>query len=244
MASIKRYLFARPPFRFVASHLAQDDDFIEDARCILALDQDKYARLSAQLNAATVFLNTDVLESITSKVLGDVGEPKKVASIIYKLSEILHASEMRPGKAMDALASAIQESASKLEPEERRGVSDRIRALAAEPAGLARQHKAQDLAGEIGAELDGFTIVCDIRPVFDKPRERIEGAMPIVVLHLEYSRADGEAEVLEVRITERQIEAFERKFTELRKKLASIGELLTSHQLPMPTIDSSDSSEE
>ena len=107
--------------------------------------------------------------------------------------------------AMDALGKAIEEKAERLEPQQRRTLTDRLRKLVAEPIGLAKQYKARQLVDAIGAELDDFRIICDIRPIFDQKHERIDGAIPLATLRLEYSEPDGESAVVELRITEKQI---------------------------------------
>ena len=86
----------------------------------------------------------------------------------------------------------------------------------------------------IGAELDDFRIICDIRPIFDKQRERIEGAIPLAVLRLEYSKPDGESAVVEVRVTEKQIAKFGEKIADASLKLRVIKELLVKQDIPIP----------
>ena len=66
MAS-RRFVFGKAPFKFLADHLAQDTDFLEDARQILKLDDDGYLRLATQLAKTDTFLSRSDL----SKIVGD-----------------------------------------------------------------------------------------------------------------------------------------------------------------------------
>ena len=237
MASFKKFFAGNPPFTFLASRLAEDDEFVKDARRLLELSRDHHQRLCAEIAKSDVFLSRSALESIAREVIGDEKESKKLARSIYKLSAILHGADMPATQAMETLSKAIEEESESFSEDEKKIVSERIRTLAAEPASLARQFKAKELLGATGAELDDFRLICDVRPVFDEPpRKRVEGAVPITVLRLEYTKPDGDTDVFEVMVTERQIKALEEKFADARQKLRLVAELLTTHKIPVPSI--------
>lgn len=174
------------------------------------------------------------MNSIVSESLGEGEDSDRIASIVYRLGGIVHDAEMDARKAMDTLAEAIEEKSESLEPKDRRELTDRLRRLAAEPIGIAKQYKARQLVGAIGAELDDFRIICDIRPIFDQQRERIDGAIPLMILRLEYSDPDGDSAVVEMRVTEKQIAEFEEKIEDANLKLKMIKGLLNSQDLPIP----------
>ena len=228
----RSFVFGGPPFKFLAHHLAQGTDFLEDAQCILGLDEDAYLRLATQLGNADTFLSRSDLGTIVDEVLGE--DSDRVASIIYRIGGIVHDADMDVVDAMDALGTAIEEKAESLKPQERRTLTERLRKLAAEPIGIAKQYKARQLVDAVGAELDDFRIICDIRPIFDQKRERIDGAIPLAILRLEYSKPDGESAVVELRVTEKQIAKFGEKIADANLKLRMIKELLTSQHVPIP----------
>ena len=232
MPTVGRLLFGAPPFRFLADHLAQDTDFLEDAQLILKLDEDAYLRLATQLAKTDTFLSRSDLGRIVGDVLGE--DSDRIASIISRTGGIVHDADMDAVDAMDALGTAIEEKAEGLEPQDRRTLSERLRKLAAEPIGIAKQYKARQLVDVIGAELNDFRIICDIRPIFDQKRERIDGAIPLAILRLDYSSPDGESAVVELRVTEKQIAEFGEKIADANLKLRMIKELLTSQDVPIP----------
>ena len=221
--TIGKFMFGRPPFRFLADHLAHDDDFLKDAQSILKLDEEAYLRLATQLAKTDSFLSRPELSALVRETLGEGSD--QIASIIYRLGGIIHEADMDANDAMDALGKAIEEKAESLKADERRTLTARIRKLAAEPIGIAKQYKARELEDAIGAELDAFRIICDIRPIFDQKREQIDGAIPLTVLRLEYTKPDGESDVVELRITEKQ--------------LAKLGERIADASLKLKLIKSS-----
>jgi len=236
MTISRRLVFGSPPFRYLAQHLAQDTDFLDDAKQILDLDEEAYLRLATQLSKADDFLSRTRLDSIAGEALGEGSD--RIASIINQLGRMVHDSDMDSGEAMDALAEVLEEKVEIFEPEDLRTLVERLRKLVAEPVGIAKQSKARQLVDAIGAELDEFRIICDIRPIFDPKREQIDGAIPISMLRFDYTRPDGEPAVIELRVTEKQIEQFGEKISEANLKLRVIKNLLTSQEIPMPNTKS------
>lgn len=238
----RRFLFGSPPIRYLAEHLAQDEDFLDDVKQIIDLDEDAYLRLATQLAKADTFLSRSDLANIVGEVLSEGSE--RIASIVYRIGGIVHDADMDATKAMDVLAEAIEQKAERLEAPDRRTLTDRLRRLVAEPIGIAKQYKARELVDAIGAELDGFRIICDIRPIFDRNRERIDGAIPLSILRLDYSKPDGESAVVELRVTEKQIAQLGEKVADAKLKLKIIKELLASQDLPIPKTKSTVSEDE
>jgi len=244
MPTSKKLFFATPPFRFLAGHLAQDEDFLRDTRRILQLDQDVYSRLATQLDTTDDFLDRRSLILLISKILGEGSEARDIASIIYRIAGLLHDADMPAQEAMDELGEAIVRKADGIEPQDRQILVDRLRALAADPVGLAKQCKARQLVDATGSELDEFQLICDIRPIFDQARERIQGAVPLAVLRLEYTLPSADSAVVEVRVTERQIEELESKIATAKRKLKLIKELVADQRLPIPRTKSTVAEEE
>lgn len=240
----RKFFFGSPPFQTLAGYLARDEDFLNDVRRILELDQDAYTRLATQLAKTDAFLDRSSLASLVSEVLGHTKEAQTIASIIYRIGGMLHDADMPAKEAMDQLAHALEEKAESIELPDRRVLIDRLRTLAADPVGLAKQYKAHQLVDAIGSELDQFQLICDIRPIFDQERDRIEGAIPLTILRLEYSSADGESVVVEMRVTEKQLAELGAKIKTAQRKLNLIKELLANQHLLVPRTKSTVVAEE
>jgi hypothetical protein len=234
MPSNSGFLLGSPPFKFLARHLAEDEDFLRDARRILELDQDTYSRLVTMLGGSTSFLDRASLESLIREVIANSDEARSVTSIIYRLANLLHDADMPVGEAMKELGETLVEKAETVEARDRQTLTDRIRALVADSVGLAKQYKARQLVDATGSELGAFQFLCDIRPIFDQSRERIEGAIPLAILRLEYLTPDRDTAVVEVRVTEKQLQEFADKTKTAMRKLALTKQLLTDQHVPIP----------
>jgi hypothetical protein len=242
--SLFRRLFAKPPFKLLAKHLAEDKDFLGDASRVLKLDEESFSRLAEALRQSEDFLDRESLTAIAREVLGPDVDAAGIAKTINNVAGLLHEADLPATQAMDELDKALEKSDA-LKAEDRKPLADRLRALATEPMGLAKQTKARELVGAIGLELDELRIICDVRPVFDNARQRIDGVVPIATLRLDYSRTDGDdAGVIEARVTEKQIEELGKRVSEAKQKLAAIKELAKAQGLPLPRTKSTTEEED
>ncbi len=230
--AVPSFFFRPPPFRFLAERLVQGEDFLSDAQEILGLTNDAYLRIATELAQSDAFLDRGELESVVSGALGE--DADRVTSAIHQIGRLIHDSGMDAMKAMNVLGKTIEEKAESLPPEQRKTLIERIRKLIAEPVGLAKQFKAQRLVDVTGSRLDDFQIICDIRPIFDQKHERVDGAVPLTTLQLEYTRADGDSDVVELHVTEKQITDLGEKIDDARRKLKMIKDLLDRGQIMVP----------
>jgi len=231
-----RFETPKPPFRYFVRYIAQNEDFISDARCILKLSEDDYLRIAGELSRTEEFLGYTAIYSIVESVLGQQEDSEELATFIYQLTTLTYEYDLSPAEVISELGAAILAEKSLLDEEEKRVTVDRLQAFIGEPQGIARQHKAKQLEKLIGAELDDFRFICDIRPIFDQQHERIDGAVPISILKLDYTDARGQAAVLEVRVTEEQIERFENKVADAKSKLSMIKTLLSNSNVSIPVV--------
>lgn len=219
------------PFKMLARHLVRDEDFLKDTRLILGLPEEAFLRLAASLEKSDAFIGRAALDKMAGEALADKNDAANLAAIIYRIAKILYEADMPVSEAMAMLSEAMPEQGVIAD---KPLLLERLRRLIIVPAGFARQFKAQKLVTATGGELDQSHIICDIRPIFDSGRQKIEGAFPLAVLRLEYTAPDGESMVLEVRVTERQIEALETIAATAKRKVVLIKELLQSQGIPIP----------
>ncbi|MCA9206986.1 MAG: hypothetical protein KDA55_01465 [Planctomycetales bacterium] len=228
----RKLILGKPPFRLLADHLAQDDDFLHDVKPIIDLDEELYSQLSARLAQSDSFLSHANLAAIAERYVGS--DSSRIATIICRIGEIVHGADMNATDAMNALAKSIETKTESLAVSDRHKLVERLRRLVIEPIGIAKHYKARELVDATGAELDSFRIICDIRPIFDRQRERIDGALPLTILRFEYSTPDGESDVVEFRVTEQQIGQLEEKISDAKLKLRVIKELMSRQDIPIP----------
>lgn len=236
MSVNRRFILGTPPFRYLLSSLTRDDDFKVDIRTVLQVNDVDFSNFANELAGASQFLDSSRIEQIAQSTLQ--ANATEIAKVVGRLSAIIHSSEMDVDAAMTEFSKALIENLTDngFDVDEIKTFCWRVRKLVAEPAGISKHFKAARLAVAIGDELDDFQIVCDIRPVFDSKREKIEGAMPISLLRLDYSTADGDTMTVELRITDSQITSLADKLREAQKKNESIKAFLENAQIEVPLL--------
>lgn len=237
MARARFPFFARPPFPIVAESYAKDEDFLADAKVVLALEDSVCAALGDALTAETSFLDRETLRGVVKRVLGpEVLDAQTVADFIWLLHRALrHESDETVERSVALLREAIAEHSNKLTKQQKKQLADRIEKLVAAPSGLARQYKAEQLAEATGTELEDLQVICDVRPVFNEERSEIEGAIPISTLTLDVTKPDGSPSRIEVRLTEAQVADLFEKAHYAQTKLSAIKRMLEKNSIALPS---------
>jgi hypothetical protein len=87
---------------------------------------------------------------------------------------------------------------------------------------LERYRKAARLKTTLGTRVQSVELICDLRPVFDKKREMIEGLVPITVLKLTCQSQNDEPMVIEVTLDSEMVEALRGEAEKAQRKLKVI----------------------
>jgi hypothetical protein len=87
---------------------------------------------------------------------------------------------------------------------------------------LERYRKATRLKSTLGTHVQGVELICDLRPVFDKKREKIEGLVPITVLKLRCQGQNDEPLVIEVILGGQMVEELRQEVEKAQRKLKII----------------------
>ena len=219
-----------PPFRFIAERLLREDEFRADLKVISKIDAGQLEKLAKGLAAEPHFLDRGGVAEAVNKWLAE-DEAKVVRRVVTQLNQVIRESDDSADEALQILSSEMNEHSEEFPSPE--VIVDRLRDLIVVPQGLARQKKAEGLADATGAELDQVGIFCDIRPVFDDERAKVEGAVLIATLRIDTSGPDGLAHVVECRLTERQLDRLYKVSDEARRKMLAMKELLASKNIPI-----------
>lgn len=231
----QRSLFlGSPPFRFLADQLAQDEDFVSDTRAVLNISGESFDKLVLELTEFDGFLDRSALSEFVVRTLKKEEDPDAVRAVIWRLNRLVRASDESLADSLELLKAAINRHGEGLEDGERALLGERLDVLLAKPTGFARQHKAEQLAEATGMDLVDLQIICDVRPVFDDGRKRIEGAVPVSTLCLELGESDGRTSSVEVRLSEGQIADLCDKAESARRKVTLIKNMLGEKEITLP----------
>lgn len=230
--------FGSPPFPILIDHLVGDEDFVNDAKRIIDIEEPSFEHLQERLIGITSFLDRATLTAEVESVLGKGKDATEVSRTIWRLSAMLRESEEPFSECVELLRSTIQEKMTALEPEHRTNLADRLERLAVNPTGLNRQFKARQVANFTGKELDDLNLVCDIRPVFSADRTNIDGAIVVTTLRLNLVD-NGTSSSLDIRLTEEQLHDLFESVTVAEAKVTAIKGLLERKSISTPNLNAS-----
>ena len=194
------------------SPLASEDQ-VEDLKMISRLSDEEVAAVRERLSRAQGFLDPKALLVALREAVQD----PKVAAAIRRALLILS-----PSGAKRMMASLEDERQQEGFPFEE-ATFGRLKKVLGEliqpyPA-LARFKKAERLAEITGQQLEAVELVCDLRPIFDENRGKLEGMMPYTRLHIVATGVDGLPKSFEVELTHQQVLDLAGKATKAKSKL-------------------------
>lgn len=219
----------------LVDQLAGNEEFLADARAILALDKAAFDALVEALSKCDSFLDGKGLKSVVEGSLGRSKSASDVFDVVSILSRILREPGDPIEQTMGKFRSAIKEHSDAIPEDDREKLGERLEKLILAPKGLGLQWKADQLRKTTGIELEDIQLVCDIRPVFDDARSTILGAIPISMLKLDVIERDGAPRSIEIRLTEKQLAEFASKTELAQQKIRVIKQTLTEKSFPLPT---------
>jgi hypothetical protein len=232
-------VYIRAPFSF-PPEFGIPDDLIRDARILLNLDAAQVEAVRGQLGAFGGFLDRATIQQVLSGVVEDEQTCEALATFITNVDRRLRDFHQN----VDQLLSQIEEWTAKeenrrkglLSPEEFQQLKERMPLLIRRFAGLSRQAKAQRLSQATGLPLETIDIICDLRPVFDKDRDRVEGMIPYTTLRIVCKGVDGLPMAMDALLSRRDVQQLAKAAANAEKKLARLHELLREKQVPIPHV--------
>lgn len=214
--------------RRLAEKLVDNADFISDIAAIKGLPESDFESLASALASYAGFCDRTALERLIGERIADKNNSSRLTGSILRLAKLFYdLKDDAPGVAAELpslTATKLGGAAHEVQPLLER----RISSLANGFACLSRQFKSESLIRATGNQLDAAQIFCDIRPVFDATRKKVDGAVQISILRLEYTSAEGERRVLEVNATPQQLKSLQEAAAAAVGKSEAISELLSS----------------
>jgi len=204
------YIRGFPPF---PGQLIASEELVDDLKAIAGLSDEQVAGLRQRLNATEGFLDPKALLAVIREVIQDPKLAEAVRGALRNLS---------PSRVERIIAGLEQDLDDKEFPFDR-ATFDRLKRVLKEliqtyPA-LTRFQKAERLAKMTGQQLETVELICDLRPIFDKKREKLEGVMPYTRLHIVATGEDGLPKSFEAELTHQQVIDLTEKAEKAKDKL-------------------------
>jgi hypothetical protein len=210
----------RGPFPF-GPDFEVTSEMIQDAKVLLDFDVPSLTRIAAALDEYPGFLDDVSLPSVVADVTHDRTRAEQLATFLSGMYRVLR----RPHQTLERVIRDIdkwrkrEQNVDRLSDESFRQLVERLRAVVKLYPGLARLEKAKWVSTATGLELDDIQIICDLRPIFDKNRELVEGYIPITTLKVTCIGVDGLPVSLEATLSARDVGTLLDRAEKAKKKL-------------------------
>jgi hypothetical protein len=219
--------------------------FVEVAKVLLEIDGKTLQSLVSDLQEYQGFLGRAGLKQLIGRHVKDVDKAESIARLIVWTDLYI-----RPGttdRFFEELAAWQAGSEENHNPEllsavELPVLQQAISVLAQPFPARARQVKAERLAEATGLLVEAIDLICDLRPVFDETRSKIEGLIPFTTLRVVAASVDKFPVAFEALLSARDVELLAKKAEDAVRKLNAIGQLAERDRLPVPAVSLTETS--
>ena len=185
------------PADFMAGPIVPSQ-MINDLRVIAETPLDQLQTVSAALHQIEGFISE---ERLTELVLEHINDEQQSAAVVSVIQNVRPQGVDHVLETIESWRAASPENADRLGDEMVAAVRDKLPQLIRAYDSIERSRKADRLRSMTGNVVQGIEVLCDARPVYNEPRNRIEGLIPTISLKLVYERQNDQTEVLEVMLS-------------------------------------------
>jgi hypothetical protein len=191
-------------------------DLLEVAKVSL----DDVDAIATALESEIGFLNAGRLRELLAERIADEEQLDAIVRILTNLrvESVQPALEfLRKRRGDKANVPLVEDSALQ-------DVEAKLPKLVRDYPALRRYLKAGILKTATGNLAQSIHLICDLRPVFDENRERIEGLVPLTILRLSYIQQDGQAREIEVNLPRQSLAILEAELKKAQTKIAVLSQ--------------------
>ncbi len=175
---------------------------VHDLRAVAAVEPAAVDGLTQALRQETGVLTEERVENLAKQFFDDDATAESVARTIQNLQP---ESKQKILSLVERWRQVSNERMQLLPDAEFAALQRNLDSLLQDYPGLALMRKAQRLLRDTGNEIEDLIFICDLRPVFDKPQERVEGFVALANLRIRYTRQSGQRDAFEIALTEDEL---------------------------------------
>ena len=191
---------------------------LEDLYDVAHLESEQIAKISQVISELDGLSKNEEVESLIDAVLSDDQESsgakiyKVVKSIdeedVPKIIELVKAWAQRKEERKNVFPDSLIEK-----------LTSNLKSLVDKSGAIDLIKKADRLVRDTSNELDSFKFVCDLRPVFDDPREKIQALVLLANFRVRFTKQDGTKGSFEIALTEDELNELKKKTEQALSKL-------------------------
>ena len=213
-------------------------DLPGSAKVLLEFGADRVEKLVSVLTLAEGYVTLDRLKSLIS----DTGVEKPWS--VMRIAELILDGAKNSGDSnvsdryADSFVKALrlQDDEQQVNDEHKLIVHRLLATLIRPYPALLRQAKAERLADAVNLRAEAVDLICDLRPVFDDERCRIEGLIPMTTIKIVASGVDRFPISFEAVLSARDVLTLQKKVQDAVDKLNKLGEFAERNEMTIPAV--------
>ena len=220
----KQVIFIADPSVEFFGGQAVSKKMVEDMLTISSVATEAVVRLAEALEQELGIPTSERLDQIVSEFVPD----KTQASAIRTALVNLWRSRVDPLlRELEEWRTADPRNTERLSDHKYAAIKERLLQLIRDYPALKRFRKARRLITLTGSRVQEIEILCDIRPVFDEDRKKIEGMIPLTTLKMAYEGQDEESKVVEVLLSPEMLDKILSEAQKAKQKLTTLQNLVS-----------------
>jgi len=195
--------------------IAVHPQMVEDLLAVSEVPAEQIEAIAAAVEAEVGFLGEEELTQLVRTVIEDESRASSVVSALYNLQP------QRLGQVVEMLRGwrrADRRNAEKFSDQALAELEAKLPRLIRDYSVLKRSRKARRLRSILGNAVQGIELICDARPVFNDPRDTIEGLIPLTTMKIVYEGQDEETREVEVTLTREDLDELARNVRKAQQK--------------------------
>jgi len=216
-----------------------NDRVIEDLHGFVSIEDTLFDLVLKEFVDGSAFLSREDLRALIGRVLEG-----PIADLVTRIVRHLHRIELDGPGTNDfidklAVVENVESNDAKavFAPEVLDALRNRVDRLKSVWIALDRQKKAENIGKATGKRLLNIQLICDMRPIFDEPRNKIEGWLPITTMHLVAEGPDGLPDGIDVVLSASDVDMLATISGYAKQKLDALQTFASSLGSPIPTTE-------
>lgn len=198
-------------------------EMLGDLLAIASISDEDAQRIADTLEQMKGFIPPGSLDDLIQQTLGEDADQRVVHATSNALMNL---RSSRVESLIDKLKKWIEANPDreKIFPELAvQQLNKNLKKIIQDQSSVTLMRKADELTRDVGNELQNVKFVCDLRPVFNEDRTKVEAFIPLANLRLLYMSQDGNKHTCEVSLTELELERLISDAKLATKKLSVLG---------------------
>lgn len=234
------FIYMKIPFGADFRRFLHDKANLTAARTLLGLPTNLVESLGEAIARYPGFLDRGSLESLFKDYLPEGTQVEQIAGFLSQIDRALAHSDRNLADLVNEIREGSKDSEDiGLKDSEFEELEQSLIVLLGGRLPFDRQRKAERLANATGCRLSDVQIICDLRPIFDEARDRVEGSIVLTTIKLTAIGPDELPISFESRLTERQVSTLADRAQKAIQKIVVLKQHAAAMGVTIPVIDPS-----